>query len=201
MSTPDTVEDTTSSELILGFDAMRCPSRIPTGARFAMPYVFGSSAAHIWTMNELNRVAHMPVLPICVPTPGLDNPRQAAIGLATVLERLGYPRNTTGDGKFYRVLWDLETGKEPDPGWVNVACDYLLSAGWFSEIYGSPSWEFGQPHRAGYFVADPTGKPHLYPAPGVNGTQYMWNANEGFGTFDRDCATKFLFDRMGRIHV
>lgn len=201
MSTPSIEEAAAHADLILGFDAMRCPFEIPAEAKFAMPYVSGSSAAHIWSMTELARVAHLPVLPICVPTPGLDNPRHAAYNFATALERIGYPRHTGHGDPYYRVLWDLETGKEPDRGWVNVACDYMLSAGYFSEIYGSPSWEFGQPHRAGYFVADPTGRPHLYPAAGVNGTQYQWNANEGHGAFDRDCVTKFLYDHMGHIHV
>lgn len=162
-------------DTVRAFDAMFCPQTVPAGYAAALGYAGGSSAARAWTDEEWARVSHLARMPIWVPTPGLDNPLQAAIEFAAVLERLGVPPAWRNGGRHVRVLWDLETGREPDPRWLDRAADRLRSAGYFSVSYGSPSWAFGQPRRAGYLPANPTGEPHLYLHPDVVGTQYEWD--------------------------
>jgi hypothetical protein len=176
----------TDPGLAHGFDAAYCPDPIPAGYTWCMVYAGGSSAARPdgWTTAELARVEHLPRLPVWVPTPGSDNPRQAAIMFRQWLGDHGVPAAQENGGEHVRVMWDLETGTEPDPRWVTIAADYLLQAGYFNLIYGSPSWLFGQPRRAGYMVADPDGIPLLYPHAGVVGTQYAWNVATPGGPID-----------------
>jgi hypothetical protein len=179
-----------------GFDSAFCPDPVPDGYRWCMAYAGGSSALHAWTAAELRRTRHLPRLAAWVPTPGSDNPRQAAIGFRQWLGDHGVPPAHENGGKHVRVLWDLETGVEPDPRWVNIACGHLHSAGYFNWIYGSPGWIFGQPQRAGYLVADPDGQATLYPHTGVIGKQYKWNIRVPGGVIDEDVLLASLVPRL-----
>src|SRR5229473_2127120 len=131
------------------FDAAFCPDPVPAGFACCMVYAGGSSALHPWTQRELSLVQHLPRLPVWVPTPGLDNPRQSALGLVAWLTAHKVPQ-TAPNGEHTLIMWDLETGREPYPRWVNIAADVLRAHGYFNLIYGSTSVLFGQPARSGY---------------------------------------------------
>jgi len=162
-----------------GFDAEFCPDPVPSGYQWCMVYAGGSSAAHPWDSAELARVAHLPRLPVWVPTPGTDNPVTAAAELMAWLRGHKVPAGT-------HVMWDMETGQEPDPQWLGKAADAVRKAGWLNLIYGSVSSIFGQPRRDGYVVANPTGQPHMYAAANVRATQYSFNVTEPGGQIDQD---------------
>jgi len=181
-------------DLALLFDSAWCPDPVPDGYDGCLAYAGGTSASHAWTQAELDRVAHLPRLVTWVPTPGADSPRHAAASFRQWLGDHGVPARH--DEPRVHVLWDLETGREPDPAWVSTACDYLRSAGYDNLIYGSPGWVLGQPRRAGYLVANPTGVPHLYQAPGVVGTQYAWNVPVAGGVIDQDVIVRRLLRRL-----
>lgn len=173
----------------LVWDAAVCPNPLPDGYAACMGYLGGSSAAHEWTPDEWARVAHMPRLPVWVPTPGTDNPRQSALACLARLDALRVPRADQNGGRHVRILWDLETGREPDKGWADAACDVMRAHGYFSLIYGSAAWTFGNPARAGYVVADPTGQPHMYDHPNVAGTQFAWGIPSNGGRIDASLFT------------
>lgn len=183
-------------DTVLMFDASHCPSPVPQGYAACMGYAGGSSAAHEWTPDEWARVAHLPRLPVWVPTPGRDNPRQAALAFARRLTELGVPRADQQGGRHVRCLWDMETGTEPDPGWLDIAADVLHARGYFSLSYGSTSWAFGQTRRAGYFPADPTGVPHLYDHDNVVGTQFRWGVLTDGGIIDESLITTDLLPNL-----
>ncbi len=178
------------------WDASHCPNPLPDGYAACMGYLGGSSAAHEWTNEEWDAVRHMPRLPVWVPTPGVDNPRQSALACVRRLAELGVPRADQQGGRHVTVLWDLETGTEPDPGWANHAADVLLAHGYFNLIYGSTAWIFGNPSRAGYVVADPTGSAHMYLHPDVSGTQYAWGIQTAGGAID---ASLFTLDAIAKF--
>lgn len=179
-------------EAQLGFDAAHCPNPVPPGYRWCMVYAGGSSATHAWDDQELQLVAHLPRLPVWVPTPGSDNPHTAAEQLIDWLAAHGVPAATQPTDPRVHVMWDMETGKEPDPTWANLAADDLDQAGYSNLVYGSKATLFGQPRRDGYVVADPTGVAHLYPRPGVRATQYAFDVQTPGGTIDQDAMERDL---------
>lgn len=183
--------------LVPGFDAAFCPDPVPLGYQWCEVYAGGSSATRQngWTDAELARVAHLPRLVVWVPTPGFDNPRQSALGFLNWLWAHGVP-DTNAEGEHTRVMWDLETGREPDAGWLNTAANVLSAHGDWNVLYGSTSWLFGYPVRSGYCVADPTGFPHMYPHPGVVLTQWNWGKRVPGGVIDEDLATADLVSKM-----
>lgn len=185
--------DAATAEL---FDGAWCPDPVPDGFDGCMVYAGGSSATHAWEPAELDRVAHLPRLVTWVPTPGADNPRQSAIQFRQWLGDHKVPTAAENGGQHVRVQWDCETGTEPDPRWVTIACDYLHSAGYFNLIYGSPAWLFGQPSRAGYVVANPTGVPHLYDHADVAGTQWVWNVKVPGGVIDKTQIRRTLLSKL-----
>jgi len=171
-----------------GFDAEFCPDPVPSGYSWCMVYAGGSSAAHVWTAAELARVAHLPRLPVLVPTPGVDVPETAA---AEFLDWLQAEQVSPGNqfGVRQLVLWDLETGKAggDDPGWYKTAANLLAARGYDNASYGSVDTLFGAqplPIRSGFVVADWTGTPHLYQAAGVLGTQYATDVETSGGAID-----------------
>lgn len=176
------------------WDSAYCPPVIPAGFDGCMVYAGGSSYSGVasgirpdgWTAEDLSRLPEgYAKLVVWVPTPGRDNPRQAARMFLDWLQRHRVPTARENEGRHIRLLWDLETGVEPDPHFLNVSAGYMLSAGYFNLSYGSDSWAFGQPQRAGYIVAEPTGEPHMNQHPGVIGDQYAWNvAVPGGGRID-----------------
>jgi hypothetical protein len=176
-----------------GWDAAYIPSTLPAG--YAGVYVGGSSAFRVATDADLARVARCLVLPIWVPTPQLDNPRQVAFQAAERLEQLGIPRYA----RPYRALMvDLETWD--DPLWLEAFAARFISQGYDTIPYGSPGSVFRQPQRLGYAVASPTGNPHMYQHPGVIITQYAWDLTAPGGTlYDADLAVMWLANHLGPL--
>src|SRR5260370_10121834 len=141
--------------LATGWDAAFCPDPLPgAGFQFAGAYLGGSSALRVWPDDELARVAHMLVLPIWVPTPFLDNPRQTAIQAAHRLAQVGVPHHAR---PFRAMMLDLET--ITNPAWVNAFAGRLASLGFDTIPYGSSGDIFLNPRRPPYPVPDPTGHP------------------------------------------
>lgn len=153
----------------LMWDSAACPATPPAGHAACMAYFGGSSATRAWTTDELDHVKALKlrILPVWVPTPGSDNPRAAAEGLIQRLHDESVPAGV-------HVMWDMETGKEPDAAWLNRAADTVAAAGWLNLVYGSTSTLFGQPPRDGYVVADwaVPRQPHLYGRAHVRATQF-----------------------------
>lgn len=185
---------------VLGFDGAFCPDPVPADiggvpVGWCEFYMGGSSAFRPdgWDDAEMERVEHLPKLPVWVPTPGRENPRQSALGCVDALRRYGVPAHAA---PYRAVLWDLETGTEPDAPWLATARAYLLAAGYDSLVYGSASWIFGYPPYSGYLVADPTGRPHMYVHPGVAGTQYEWGVNVTGGQVDLDLLDDALLPHL-----
>jgi len=161
-----------------GWDAEFCPGPLPSGG-WCMVYAGGSSASRAWDEAELARVAHVPRLPVWVPTPGSDDPAAAAAEFGGWLRGYKVPAGA-------HVMWDMETGKEPDPKWCAAAADAIRKEGWLNLVYGSVSVVFGQPARDGYVVANPTGQLHMYGAANVRATQYAFNVAVAGGHVDLD---------------
>jgi hypothetical protein len=192
--------------LVHGWDAATCPDPAPkqisgNSIEYAGGYLGGSSAFRTWAVGEWQRAsdAYGRVLPIWVPTPGSDNPRQVGLAAIDALRAAGVPNHATP----WRVLmWDLETGVEPSPAWLTTAADTLANAGYGSLIYGSPggSHVLSYPRRTGYVVADWNGRPTLYPAAGVVGTQYAANVTVPGGVVDLDVMEETMLAHLGRVH-
>jgi hypothetical protein len=192
-------------QVVNGWDAAFCPDPVPTQINdrhisFAGFYLGGSSAFHVWSDQDRRRLAasRLRALPIWVPTPGSDNPRQVALAAAAAMGAVGIPNHATP----WRVLmWDLETGVEPDPLWLNVAADTLASRGYGSLVYGSPgsSGLFSYAARTGYVVALYDGSPTLYSHPGAVGKQYQANVTVPGGEVDLDVMEATIMAHLGSV--
>jgi hypothetical protein len=191
--------------VVYGWDAAACPDPAPKKVSdyaidYAGGYLGGSSAFRTWTPGEWQRAsdAYGRVLPIWVPTPGVDNPRQAAKAAIDALRAAGVPNHAEP----WRVLmWDLETGTEPSPAWLTTAANTLAAAGYGSLVYGSPegSHVLSYPRRSGYVVADFTGRPVMYPAPGVVATQFAAEVSVPGGVVDLDVMEETMLAHLGRV--
>lgn len=191
--------------LAYGWDAEFCPDPPPEDIggleiSYGGFYLGGSSAARVWTADERRRLAEtaLKCMPIWVPTPGFDNPRQVALQAAAALHAVSVPDHA----KPWRVLmWDLETGVEPDPSWLQIAADTLASRGYGSLVYGSPvgSGLFSYPVRSGYIVASWDGRPSLYPAPGAVGKQYQAGVRVPGGVVDLDVVETSVLAHLGCV--
>lgn len=74
------------------------------------------------------------------------------------------------------IALDFETAV--NPAYVSIFSGDLAQAGWLTLLYGSKGSLFKNPKPpGGYWVADPTGQPHLYP--GSAATQ--WSLSGPFG--------------------
>ena len=185
--------DLAAVEFLPGWDAAFLPQPLPPG--YAGVYVGGSNAFRIAPDEELEAVARGLVLPIWVPSPWIDNPRQVAFQAAARLEALGIPRYA----RPYRALMiDLETWE--DPTWLEAFAARFISQGYDTIPYGSPGNIFNQPRRLGYAVASPTGQPHMYPHPGVLITQWAWDKRATNGVlYDADLAFAWLAAHLGPL--
>ena len=199
---PDTA---IAGTLVNGWDAAYCPDPVPTninGRRmsYAGFYLGGSSAFRAWADDERRRLAasRLRAMPIWVPTPGSDNPRQVALQAAAALKAVGIPAHAT---PFRALMWDLETGVEPAPQFVTVAANTLASQGYDSLLYGSPggSQIFSEPPRLGYIVAFYDGVPSLYPHPGVVGKQYQANVSVPGGQVDLNVLESSILAHLGSV--
>ena len=196
-----------------GWDAAFCPDPPPTvinGVRqsYAGFYIGGSSAFHVWTgderlrLDEAGEQSGLLVMPIWVPTPGSDNPRQVALQAAEALRSAGYPAYAR---PWYRpLMWDLETGLEPDPGWMSVAAGTLHRYGYDSLLYGSVDGSriFSEPLGpgfGGYIVAHFDGVPALYPHAGVVGKQYAAGVPVPGGQVDLNVVERSLLAHLGPV--
>lgn len=124
-----------------------------------------NNTPHIWTAADWAAQSARYRLPIWVPA-NPANPQLEAAQFASELEALRVPRNAT-------VAVDLETHQWA--GDVAMFASILGLAGYHVISYGSSSTLFANPVESGYWVADWTGQPHLYPHPGVVATQYKPN--------------------------
>lgn len=191
--------------LVNGWDAAFCPDPVPTeinGRRMAYGgfYLGGSSAYRTWPDNERRRLAasRLKAMPIWVPTPGSDNPRQVALQAAAALKAVGIPAHAT---PFRALMWDLETGTEPAPQWLTVAANTLASQGYDNLVYGSPggSQIFSEPARLGYLVAYYDRVPSLYPHPNVIGKQYEANVSVPGGQVDLNVLESSILAHLGSV--
>ena len=152
---------------VLGVDAAFCPDPFPATlggqpVRWCEVYIGGTSAFHVWTEAERDRVDHLPKLPVWVPTPGLDNPGQSAQACLAELRAAGVPAHA----KPYRaVMVDLETGTaDPsrglaDPAWLAAFRLRILAAGYDTMPYASMSVVFKYPAYTGRIGACWDGTP------------------------------------------
>ena len=196
--------------LAFGWDAAFCPDPVPTiinGNRqsYAGFYIGGSSALHVWNdaeralLDEAGETSGLLAMPIWVPTPGFDNPRQAGLAAAAAMEHEGIPAHATP----WRVLmWDMETGNVAAyPSWLTIAADTLASRGYGSLVYGSVdgSGLFAMPPRSGYMVARFDGRPQLYPHADAVGKQYQAGVNVPGGQVDLDVVDAAVLAHLGRL--
>jgi hypothetical protein len=199
------VDSSNTGLLVNGWDAAYCPDPVPSvinGRRMAYGgfYLGGSSAFRTWPDDERRRLAAsgQRAMPIWVPTPGSDNPRQTALQAAAALKAAGIPDHAT---PFRALMWDLETGTIPASQWLNIAANTLAAAGYDNLVYGSPegSQIFSVPARLGYIVAFYDGRPSLYPHPGAVGKQYAANVNVPGGQVDLNVLETSIMAHLGSV--
>lgn len=166
------------------WDRATCPDPLPDGYAACMPYIGGSSASHVWDATELARVEHLPRLPIWVPTPGQENPRQVAMQAVHRLHQLGVPAVADSCGRRPALLWDMETGRDTDAPWLNIAADYLHAHGYLNLVYASLDVITLLPSRSGRILARPDGINRLTGLPDEVGKQYRWGVPTPGGTID-----------------
>jgi hypothetical protein len=198
-------EVSTAGTLVNGWDAAFCPDPVPTtinGRRMAYAgfYLGGSSAFRTWTDGERRRLAasRQRAMPIWVPTPGHENPRQVALQAISALKAVGIPPHAT---PFRALMWDLETGVEPAPQWLTIAANTLAFYGYDNLVYGSPggSQIFSEPARLGYIVAFYDGRPSLYPHANAVGKQYQANVSVPGGQVDLNVLESSILPHLGSV--
>jgi len=198
-------EISAAATLVNGWDAAYCPDPAPTninGRRMAYAgfYLGGSSAFRTWTDGERRRLAasRLRAMPIWVPTPGSENPRQVALQAIDALKAVRIPPHAT---PFRAMMWDLETGLEPDSQWLTIAANTLAFYGYDNLVYGSPdgSQIFSEPPRLGYIVAFYDGRPSLYPHPGAVGKQYQANVSVPGGQVDLNVLDSSILAHLGSV--
>lgn len=188
-----------------GWDAAYCPDPAPDqddGYDWCQVYIGGSSATRQdgWSAAEVARVPTLRKLPVWVPTPGFDNPRQSALACLDALRRY---RVRAWAHPWQWVMWDMETGVLPDPAWFKVAHSVMVAAGYGTISYGSPSWVFDEPNYSGMIVAQPDGSPDLaqlraqHPGALIVGKQFRWGVNVPGGRIDQDILDAAALPHLG----
>lgn len=134
----------------------------------------GGNTPHLWTKDEWNQLINLSGAQFALPIYARSNPlthdptqdAKAAISMLNLLEVQ----------KGVCVALDLETAIAP--AYVKTFDQQIMAAGWKVIAYGSKSTIFlnGKP-SGGHWVAEWTGKPHLYP--GSAATQ--WANSDRFG--------------------
>lgn len=147
------------------------------GAEIICFYLGGALATHTWSHAELAEQSARWRLPIWVPDPAGDPVAQAHDCVAA-LAALGVPAG---------VAYSLDEETSKNAGFVHAFAQVTEAAGYLCVPYGSSGNIFSLPVRAGYWVADPTGVPHMYPHPGVEGTQWGF-----FTTYDESWFSETL---------
>lgn len=195
--------------LIKGWDAAFCPNPLPDTLNFGEwneVYIGGSSALRRqgWGLSEMQLVANRKCLPVYVPTPGFDNPRQAALDCIQQLRRYHVPAYAT---PWRVVMWDMETGIEPDAAWFTVVHSVMIANGYGTSSYGSRSWAFGEPNYMGLIIADYDGNPDFsalqqqHPGALIVGKQYAAGINIPGGQIDLDAITSGFLAHLGQMHL
>lgn len=199
-----------SQVLAFGWDSAFIPDPVPLkigGQRmsYAGVYLGGSSAYRVTPPDERRRIADagLPAMPIWVPTPGLDNPRQQALAAVAELLEAGVPAWATP----WRVLmWDLETGIEPAPAYLTTAANTLMAYGYGSLVYASLDLPSGAPlitaypARTGYVVADYDQRAMLTGMPAHTvGKQYQAGVSVPGGRVDLDVIAASLLAHLGPV--
>lgn len=196
-------------ELTPGWDAAFCPNPIPDDLNFGPwneVYIGGSSATRRngWNTGEMSLVRNRKCLPVYVPTPGFDNPRQAALDCIANLQRYHVPANAS---PWRAVMWDMETGVLPDPAWFTVVHSVMVAHGYGTVSYGSRAWVFGEPNYMGMIVADPDDNPDFtdlqlqHPQALIVGKQYNWNVTFDGNPIDLDSVRSDFLVHMGPMHL
>lgn len=136
---------------------------------FALPgdvacgYV-GGDTPHVWTEAQWRKQTAKYLLPIYVPFRG-GNPKLQGVQCADTLRAAGVPEHV-----LYAV--DAELLWQGDASGINAFCDVTAERHNGALIYAQLSLIFSLPPRSGYWVANPTGVPHMYEHPFVKGTQW-----------------------------
>jgi hypothetical protein len=129
---------------------------------------------HVWSQADWDSQAPKYRLPIYVPSwwrTGVWNATADANEAWTALQKAGVPVSKV-------MAIDFET--QVNPNYVSTLVQSLMGRGYYTLMYGSTSSLFLNPAGTmGYWVADPTGTPHLYNHPNVVATQYGQNQSGG----------------------
>lgn len=142
-------------------------------------YLPSPRAFHPWSVADWARFRGNRKLPIWVA--GLNGEEEAFAALKALFD-LGVPR-----GAWLAV--DLET--RVDKTWCQRFAAVMDWAGYWVAVYGSTSTLFGNPPLDGYWVADPTGQPHLYAHDDVMGTQFLFADTYDESVFLASVAAQF----------
>lgn len=210
-------ETVAAIQLVPGWDAAFCPNPLPDTLNFGEwneVYIGGSSALRRngWGTAEVQLVQGRKCLPVYVPTPGIDNPRQAALDCIQQLRRYHVPSFAS---PWRAVMWDLETGILPDPAWFNVVHSVMIAAGYGTVSYGSVlgSFAFNEPNFMGIIIAHYDGIPDFtelqqqHPSALIVGKQYQAGVpvidtlGNRVGEIDLDSITQAFLAHLGPMSL
>jgi hypothetical protein len=164
----DTYHDTYGGGMALRrmWDAAFPPTSPPKWEVVA--FYIGGNTPHVWTETEIARQAARYRLPIFVRSHDGDPLADAHSSIVWLVSH-EVPRGVT-------LALDYET--RVDAIYLAAFDRAVLDAGWRVMVYGSRDFVLRNPKPSGgYWVADYTGSPHLYP--GSAATQ--WSGSEPFG--------------------
>lgn len=136
----------------------------PKGADIVAGYI-GGDTPHVWTAAEWASFGKMHKLPIFVRSQR-GNGRADGFAALQQLYSLGVPKGSA-------VAYDLETLVYG--AMVTAFYNVLYWGGYYTYVYGSADYVFGNPACSGYWVADYRGQPFQYPHSRVVATQYAAN--------------------------
>ena len=153
------------------------PTQLPPHEFGAVAGYIGGDTPHVWTPADWRKFPHDRKLPIFVRSTvvgaqgGLDD----GFAALEALYELGVPKGSY-------VAYDRETNT--DVQGTHAFNGVVHWGGFYPLPYGSKGNIFDHPAPYGYWVADYTGTPHMYPHSGVVMTQYTngdaqgWDENE-----------------------
>lgn len=152
---------------ISAYDSAWPDNPAPAGDQVVMGYI-GGDTPHVWSLADWNSQPARYRIPIWTrDNPGGYSGTTEAQAALAKLDSLGAPRGIT-------VVIDFELAQDAD--YVLKFDAVMVAAGNKTALYGSKSTLFNNPRpSAGYFPADLTGVPHLYP--GTLLTQYQFESN------------------------
>lgn len=144
-----------SQNTLGGYDAAWAPGSPPNGDQVVMGYG-GGDTPHVWSLTDWNGQPARFRIPIWTRSnpAGRDGAAEAHAFLA-YLDSVGAPRG---------ILTVLDYETAVDGAFVTSFDGVMVAAGDTVALYGSKSTLFQNPRPSGgYFPADLTGTPHLYP--------------------------------------